>query len=122
MGWDDSLEKEMATQSSTLALKIPWTEELGAGYYPWGRKESGTTERLHFTLPGRSSIPTSFVSLFIFCIFSYLLLKTMGCFSGCLMSSAGNQNCFVEFTQCSNVLLVNLWGRKWSPHPVPPPS
>ena len=34
----------MATHSSTLALKIPWTEELGAGYYPWGRKESGTTE------------------------------------------------------------------------------
>ena len=39
----------MATHSSTLALKIPWTEKLGAGYYPWGRKESGTTERLHFT-------------------------------------------------------------------------
>ena len=38
--WEDSLEKEMATHSSTLALKIPWTEELGAGYYPWGRKES----------------------------------------------------------------------------------
>ena len=38
----------MATHSSTLALKIPWTEELGAGYYPWGRKESGTTERLYF--------------------------------------------------------------------------
>ena len=29
---------------STLALKIPWMEELGAGYYPWGCKESGTTE------------------------------------------------------------------------------
>ena len=43
-GWEDSLEKEMATHSSTPALKIPWTEELGAGYYPWGRKESGTTE------------------------------------------------------------------------------
>ena len=41
----------MAPHSSTLALKIPWTEELGAGYYPWGRKESGTTERLHFTSP-----------------------------------------------------------------------
>ena len=38
----------MATHSSTLALKISWTEELGAGYYSWGRKESGTTERLHF--------------------------------------------------------------------------
>ena len=38
----------MATHFSTLALKIPWTEELGAGYYPWGLKESGMTERLHF--------------------------------------------------------------------------
>ena len=42
------LEKEMATHSSTLALKISWTEELGAGCSPWGRKESGMTERLHF--------------------------------------------------------------------------
>ena len=38
----------MATHSSTLALKIPWMEELGAGYCPWGCKESGMTERLHF--------------------------------------------------------------------------
>ena len=38
----------MATHSSTPALKIPRTEEPGTGYYPWGRKESGTTERLHF--------------------------------------------------------------------------
>ena len=48
LGREDLLEKEMATHSSILALKIPWTEELGAGYYPWGRKESGTTEQLHF--------------------------------------------------------------------------
>ena len=44
LGWEDSLENEMATHSSTLALKIPWMEELGAGYCPWGRKESGMTE------------------------------------------------------------------------------
>ena len=37
---------------------------------------------------GRISISTSFVSLFVFYILSYLLLKTMGCLSGCLMSSA----------------------------------
>ena len=49
-GWEDSLEKKMATHSSTLALKIPWTEELGASYYPGGRKELGTTEQLHFSL------------------------------------------------------------------------
>ena len=29
LGWEDPLEKEMATHSSTLALKIPWTEEPG---------------------------------------------------------------------------------------------
>ena len=39
----------MATHSSTLALKIPWMEELGAGSYPWGHKELGKTERLHIT-------------------------------------------------------------------------
>jgi len=27
LGWQDPLEKEMATHSSTLAWKIPWTEE-----------------------------------------------------------------------------------------------
>ena len=27
LGWEDSLEKEMATHSSILAWRIPWTEE-----------------------------------------------------------------------------------------------
>ena len=27
--WEDPLEKEMATHSSILAWKIPWTEEAG---------------------------------------------------------------------------------------------
>ena len=29
LGWEDPLEKEMATHSSTLAWKIPWSEEPG---------------------------------------------------------------------------------------------
>ena len=51
---------------------------------------------LFFKTPflGQSSIPPSFVSLFIFYIFSYLLSKTMGCFSRCLMSSASIQKLF----------------------------
>ena len=28
-GWEDPLEKEVATRSSTLAWKIPWSEECG---------------------------------------------------------------------------------------------
>ena len=46
-------------------------------------------DRLPFL--GQSSLPTSFVSFFIFYIFSYLFLKTMIWFSGCLMSSASIQ-------------------------------
>ena len=43
-GWEDPLEKEMATHSSTRAWKIPWTEELaGKSRGPPG---SDTTERL----------------------------------------------------------------------------
>ena len=44
--------------------------------------------------PGRTSLPTSFVSFFVFYIFSYLFLKTMIWFSGCLMSSARIQKLF----------------------------
>ena len=43
LGWEDPLEKEMATCSSILAWRVPWTEEPGR---LWGRKESDTTERL----------------------------------------------------------------------------
>ena len=34
----------MATRSSILAWKIPWTEEPGGLYSSWGHKESDTTE------------------------------------------------------------------------------
>ena len=36
-GWERSLEKEMATHSSILTWRIPWTEDPG-GYSPWGHK------------------------------------------------------------------------------------
>ena len=29
LGWEDPLEKEMATHSCILVWRIPWTEELG---------------------------------------------------------------------------------------------
>ena len=29
LGWEDTLEKEMEIHSSTIAWKIPWTEEPG---------------------------------------------------------------------------------------------
>ena len=50
LGWEDSLEKGMATHSSILAWRIPQTEEPGRLYSPWGCKESDTTEQLILSL------------------------------------------------------------------------
>ena len=52
-GPEDPLEEGMATHSSILAWRIPWTE-VPAGYGPQGGKESDTTEvtqrtRLHLS-------------------------------------------------------------------------
>ena len=50
LGWEDPLEKEMATQSSILAWKTPWTEEQRG---PWDHKGLETSEQLsmHATQP-----------------------------------------------------------------------
>ena len=43
LGWEDPLEKGMATHSRILAWRIPWTEEPGT-YGQQSHKESDTTE------------------------------------------------------------------------------
>ena len=48
LGQEDALEKGMATHSSVLDWRIPWT------YCPWGRKESDRTERPSLSLLSRS--------------------------------------------------------------------
>ena len=72
--------------------------------------------------PGQNSVPPSFVSFFVFYIFSYLLSKSWAAFLGAWCPLPAFRSCFVEFTQRLNALLMNLWGRKCSPHPTPPPS
>ena len=46
MGWKDSLEREMATHSSTLPEKFHGQRSL-VDYTPWGRKKSDTTATEH---------------------------------------------------------------------------
>ena len=48
LGWEDPLEKEMATHSGILAWKILWTDEHDR-LQSTGSQKSDTTERLHFT-------------------------------------------------------------------------
>ena len=45
LDWEDPLEEGMATHSSILAWRIPWTEEPG-GLQSMQSKESDTNERL----------------------------------------------------------------------------
>ena len=45
LGWEDPLEVEMATHSSMLAWRMPWTEETGR-LLSMGHKELDTTEWL----------------------------------------------------------------------------
>ena len=45
LGWEDPLEKEMATRSSILACKIPWTEEPSGLQSMHGVTESDMTEQ-----------------------------------------------------------------------------
>ena len=64
LGWEDPLEKEMATCSSILAWRVPWTEEPGR---LWGCKESDTTERLT-----RTHILLDFLNVDYHCHYHYL--------------------------------------------------
>ena len=45
LDWEDPLEEVMSAHSSTLAWKIPWTEQTG-GHSSWGHKELDMTEWL----------------------------------------------------------------------------
>ena len=61
---------------------------------------------------GLISVPTSFVSLFIFYILSYLLLKTMGCLCRCLMSSASIQKLFCGICSAFKCSFSGFVGKK----------
>ena len=67
---------------------------------------------LRLPSPGWVSVPSSFVSLFIFYILSYLPSKTMGCFSGHLMSSASDQKLFCEICSVFNCSFHEFVGEK----------
>ena len=62
----------------------------------------------------------SFFLSFIFCPTSFQ--REWAAFLSAWCPPPAFRNCFVEVSQHSNDLLTHLWGRKWSPCPIPPPS
>ena len=57
---------------------------------------------------------------FIFCPISFQ--REWAAFLGACCPLPAFRSCFVVFAQCSKDLSMNLWERKWSPRPIPPPS
>ena len=58
LGWDDLLEKEMATHSSILAWRIPWTEEHGR-LQSMGSQRVGHDRETSLSFSGISSVQFS---------------------------------------------------------------
>ena len=71
LGWEDLLEKEMATHSSTLAWKVPWTEEPSVHGVTKSRTQlSDFTSSLHSCIAGYSK-----QILISFYFINYLILS-----------------------------------------------
>ena len=73
--------------------------------------------------PQDGSLSLTLLSLFlsfIFCPTSFW--REQPAFLGAWCPLPAFRSCFVKVTQHSNDLMVNLWGRKWSPRPILPPS
>ena len=49
LGWEDPLEKDMAIHSSSIAWKIPWTEEPGRATVHGVTKRQTQLSDFHFT-------------------------------------------------------------------------
>ena len=73
--------------------------------------------------PQDESLSLTLLSLFlsfIFCPTSFR--REWAAFLGAWCPLPAFRSCFMEVAQHSNDLLMNLWGTKWFPHPIPLPS
>ena len=99
-----------------VALRDSKTPHRPAGEISWCLESS-----LPSWLPHRDrSLSLTLLSLFLFFIFCPTSFwRQRAAFLGSWCPLPAFRSCFVEFAQCSNDLSMNLWGRKWSPHPIP---
>ena len=73
--------------------------------------------------PQVGSLSLTLLSLFLSFLFCPTFFqREWAPFLGAWCPLPAFRSCSVEVAQHSNDLLMNLWGRKWSPRPIPPPS
>ena len=122
LGWEDSLEEEMATHSSILAWEIPWTVEPG-GLPSMGSQRVGhnlATEQQYQT--GSSGIPSSFPdseitttplkgkidetqeSALVWNMYNFLQAKSKQFLSSLIQKKSFSLTAFDKFTHSSNKL------------------
>ena len=133
LGWEDPLEKEVATHSSTLAWRIPWTEEPGGLQstvsqrvgHDWATSLSVSVCAHIYTVVFIYLIdisPPSFLLHFPFFlkkVFIYLSLAVLGlhccaqAFSSCwewgLFCS-----CTVQASHCRSFSCCRVWALAWA--------
>ena len=140
LGWEDPLEKGMATHSSILAWRILWSEEFST----WCHKDSDTTERLslHFTFPWKGERKVSIIPTFLppgaraaislcgyFKDFANNPLGLISRSTGCGCPSSGKRTAVYqiilpphlpEFAQTHNcTFILSSWDRLWAIHISP---
>ena len=74
LGWEDPLEKQMAIHSSTIAWKIPWTEEPGRLQSMGAAKSRTRLSYFTFTFTCSESITVRIVMLVLYLCAVYIFL------------------------------------------------
>ena len=104
LGWEDPLEKEMAMHSSTIAWKIPWTEEPG-------RLQSMGSQRVRHDWATSFSFP--FASMWDECNYAVVWEFFVLCWGIVWPPTTPGQ---------LHLDLWNAWRRKWQPTPISSPE
>ena len=89
--------QDSKTSPRPASVRVSWCLEISSIKTPF---------------PGWISVLSSFVFLFIFYILSYLLSKTIGCFSGRLMTSSSDQKLFCEVCSAFSYSFDEFVGEK----------
>jgi len=87
LGWEDPLEKEMAIHSSTIAWKIPWTEEPGR-LQSMGSQRVGhdwATSLLHVTSHSLISVELLEINIKRYLKIAHMFSSAMSCVSVTLL-------------------------------------
>ena len=130
LGWEDSLEKEMAPHSSILVWKIPWTGELG-GLQSMGLQRVGhdlVTEQHQHDLAGqppgqRELISTTLPQIIVGVILLYYILGISALIGAAVIIVLAPVQYFVatKLSQAQRSTLVSIHSVHVAPLPILPP-